>query len=71
MRFLILDVYPNNDWRLVKNIAGGYGTGNDLSKKNCYYYIDKISKSSSKSQNKKLQNALWKKSMSFFNKYVS
>ena len=44
---------------------------NDLSKKNCYYYIDKISKSSSKSQNKKLQNALWKKSMNFFNKYVS
>ena len=44
---------------------------NDLSKKNCYYCIEKISKSSSKSQNKKLQNALWKKSMSFFNKYVS
>ena len=30
MNFLILDVYPNDDWRLVKDTAGGYGTGNDL-----------------------------------------
>ena len=30
MRFLILDVYPSNDWRLVKDTAGGYGTGNDF-----------------------------------------
>ena len=30
MKFLILDVYPNNDFRLVKDTAGGYGTGNDF-----------------------------------------
>ena len=30
MKFLILDVYPANDWRLVKDTAGGYGTGNDF-----------------------------------------
>ena len=30
MNFLILDVYPNDDWRLVKDTAGGYGTGNDF-----------------------------------------
>ena len=30
MKFLILDVYPNNDWRLVKDTNGGYGTGNDF-----------------------------------------
>tara|TARA_B100000029_G_scaffold435666_1_gene449814 strand:+ start:80 stop:1447 length:1368 start_codon:yes stop_codon:yes gene_type:complete len=30
MKFLILDVYPNDDWRLVKDTAGGYGTGNDF-----------------------------------------
>jgi len=30
MKFLILDLYPNNDWRLVKDTAGGYGTGNDF-----------------------------------------
>ena len=30
MKFLILDIYPNNDWRLVKDTAGGYGTGNDF-----------------------------------------
>ncbi len=30
MKFLILDVYPNNDHRLVKDTAGGYGTGNDF-----------------------------------------
>ena len=30
MKFLILDVYPSNDWRLVKDTAGGYGTGNDF-----------------------------------------
>ena len=30
MKFLILDVYPSNDWRVVKDTAGGYGTGNDF-----------------------------------------
>ena len=30
MKFLILDVYPNDDFRLVKDTAGGYGTGNDF-----------------------------------------
>ena len=30
MKFLILDVYPADDWRLVKDTAGGYGTGNDF-----------------------------------------
>ena len=30
MKFLILDVYPNEDHRLVKDTAGGYGTGNDF-----------------------------------------
>jgi len=30
MKFLILDVYPSDDWRLAKDTAGGYGTGNDF-----------------------------------------
>ena len=30
MKFLILDPYTNNNWRLVKDTAGGYGTGNDF-----------------------------------------
>ena len=30
MKFVILDVYPSDDWRLVKDTAGGYGTGNDF-----------------------------------------
>jgi len=30
MNFLVLDIYPNDDWRLVKDTAGGYGTGNDF-----------------------------------------
>ncbi len=30
MKFLILDLYTNNNWRLVKDTAGGYGTGNDF-----------------------------------------
>ena len=30
MKFLILDSYTNNNWRLVKDTAGGYGTGNDF-----------------------------------------
>ena len=30
MKFLILDPYTNDNWRLVKDTAGGYGTGNDF-----------------------------------------
>ena len=30
MKFIILDVYPNKKHRLVKDTAGGYGTGNDF-----------------------------------------
>ena len=30
MKFLIIDVYTKDNWRLVKDTAGGYGTGNDF-----------------------------------------
>ena len=30
MKFVILDVYPDKKHRLVKDTAGGYGTGNDV-----------------------------------------
>lgn len=30
MNFLILDIYPNDNWRIVKDTAGGYGTGNNF-----------------------------------------
>ena len=30
MKILILDIYKNDNWRLVKDTAGGYGTGNDF-----------------------------------------
>ena len=30
MKFVILDVYPPKRHRLIKDTAGGYGTGNDL-----------------------------------------
>ena len=30
MKFVILDVYPNKKHRLIKDTAGGYGTGNDF-----------------------------------------
>ena len=30
MSFLILDIYPSDSWRLVKDTAGGYGTGNNF-----------------------------------------
>ncbi len=30
IKVLILDVYPSDSWRLVKDTAGGYGTGNDF-----------------------------------------
>ena len=30
LKFLILDVYPSDNWRLVKDTAGGYGTGNNF-----------------------------------------
>ena len=29
-KYLILDVYPNDNWRICKDTAGGYGTGNDF-----------------------------------------
>ena len=32
MKFLILDVYPSRNIRIVKDTAGGYGTGNDFGK---------------------------------------
>ena len=30
MNFYILDPYKEDNWRLVKDTAGGYGTGNDF-----------------------------------------
>ena len=30
MKFVILDVYPKKNHRLIKDTAGGYGTGNDF-----------------------------------------
>ena len=30
MKFVILDIYPEKNHRLVKDTAGGYGTGNDF-----------------------------------------
>lgn len=30
MRILIADIYPTDNWRLVKDTAGGYGTGNNF-----------------------------------------
>ena len=30
MKFVILDVYPNKNHRLIKDTAGGYGTGNNF-----------------------------------------
>ena len=30
MKFVILDIYPKKNHRLVKDTAGGYGTGNDF-----------------------------------------
>ena len=30
IKFVILDVYPNKRHRLIKDTAGGYGTGNDF-----------------------------------------
>ena len=32
MKILIIDIYQNDSWRLVKDTAGGYGTGNDFGK---------------------------------------
>jgi hypothetical protein len=31
MKILIADIYPNANYRLIKDTAGGYGTGNDFS----------------------------------------
>ena len=30
LKILILDIYPSDNWRLVKDTAGGYGTGNNF-----------------------------------------
>ena len=30
MNILIADIYPTDNWRLVKDTAGGYGTGNNF-----------------------------------------
>ena len=30
MKFVILDVYPQKNYRLIKDTAGGYGTGNNF-----------------------------------------
>ena len=30
IKFVILDVYPEKKHRLIKDTAGGYGTGNDF-----------------------------------------
>ena len=30
IKFVILDVYPNKNHRLIKDTAGGYGTGNNF-----------------------------------------
>ena len=32
MKFVILDVYPKKNHRLIKDTAGGYGTGNNFGK---------------------------------------
>ena len=32
IKFVILDVYPNKRHRLIKDTAGGYGTGNNFGK---------------------------------------
>jgi len=42
MNFLILDVYPNNNYRLVKDTAGGYGTGNDFGKGLLMDFVNKF-----------------------------
>ena len=49
IKFVILDVYPNKRHRLIKDTAGGYGTGNDFgnsiftnfSKSNLKNYIER------------------------------
>ena len=44
MKFVILDVYPKKNHRLIKDTAGGYGTGNDfgnsLFSKILNFYVD-------------------------------
>jgi anaerobic magnesium-protoporphyrin IX monomethyl ester cyclase len=45
MKFVILDVYPSHNHRLIKDTAGGYGTGNNFGKtffsKILNFYVDK------------------------------
>ena len=33
MSIIILDVYQNNSWKIVRDTAGGHGTGNDFGKR--------------------------------------
>ena len=44
MKFVILDVYPHENHRLIKDTAGGYGTGNNFGKnlfsKLLNFYVD-------------------------------
>ena len=46
VKFLILDAYPKDNWRLVKDTAGGYGTGNDfgnsLISKTMNFFVSKM-----------------------------
>ena len=46
IKVLILDAYPNDNWRLVKDTAGGYGTGNDfgnsLISKTMNFFVSKM-----------------------------
>ena len=46
-------------------------SSNNVDKKDCYFSIDKVRKSSDRSLDRRLQNELWKKSIKFFNEYVS
>ena len=42
MKILILDIYQNDSWRLVKDTAGGYGTGNDFGKGYMSFFFNKF-----------------------------
>tara|TARA_B110000037_G_C17116544_1_gene503994 strand:- start:382 stop:1731 length:1350 start_codon:yes stop_codon:yes gene_type:complete len=46
MRILIADVYPDLSYRLIKDTAGGYGTGNDFSGNFFYKFLNKFLSSS-------------------------
>lgn len=42
MKILIADVYPDLSYRLIKDTAGGYGTGNDFSGNFFYRFLNKF-----------------------------